>query len=148
MTLRLASRIATITLAGSLAVGGTALAAGGDGSGPAGDRTAKICANLDTVEDLMTRHLAEVQHRIAYFTEVRGLADGAGMTNLVARIDRALGRLDDRLVRLQTRLDGLDEWAAEHCTTPPTTEPPSTEPPATDPPATEPPTTDAPEATG
>lgn len=142
---RLTSRIALLTLAGSLAIGGTALASGGDGSGPNGGRAAKVCNHLDEIDDWLASRIAEVQHRIDYFTTMRGKAEAAGKTNLVARIDTALGRLNDRLARLQNRLADIDSWAAAHCTAPTTTAP-TTEPPATDPPATQPPATDAPPA--
>lgn len=151
MTLRVPPRFArvalagTLTVAGSLAVGGTALAAGGDGSGPTGDRAAKICTHLDEIDDWMNSRIAEVQHRIDYFTTMRGKAEAAGRTNLVARIDTALSRLNDRLGRLQHRLSEVDTWAASHCTAPTTTTP-TTEPPTTEPPSTEPPATDAPPA--
>ncbi len=141
---RLTSRIATATLAGSLALGGTALASG-DGSGPSGDRAAKICNHLDEIDDWLNGRITEVQHRIDYFTTMRAKAEAAGKTNLVARIDTALGRLNNRLTRLQNRISEIDTWAASHCNvTPPTTEPPTTEPPTTEPPTAEPPTTEPP----
>lgn len=137
MTLRLTARIAglitPLALAGSLAIGGTAFAAGGDGSGPTGGRAAKICNHLDEIDDWLNSRITEVQHRIDFFTTMRAKAEAAGKTNLVARIDTALGRLNDRLPRLQGRLSEIDTWAASHCeaTTPSTT--PSTEPPTTEP---------------
>ena len=115
--------LAAVTLTGAIGFGAaSASAATGDGTGP--DRAARICNNLDTIEDWMNSRIAEVQHRIEYFTTMRGKAEAAGRTEIVARIDKALARLQDRLTRLQDRLAKLDGWAAEHCT--PTGEPTTT----------------------
>jgi len=118
--------LAAVTLTGAIGFGATAFASDGDGSGSGGpNRAAAICNNLDTVEDWMTSRIAEVQHRIEYFTTMRAKADAAGRTELVTRIDHALARLNDRLTRLQDRLAKLDDWAATHCN-PTGTEPTTT----------------------
>lgn len=126
MSHRLTPRIAALTLlgtvaAGSLGIAGAAAASGGDGGGPTGDKAAKVCANIDQIDDWMNSRIAEVQHRIEYFTTMRAKAEAAGRTNLVTRIDRALTRLNDRLTRLQNRLTQVDAWAAANCTAATTT---------------------------
>lgn len=97
MSHRLVPRIAALALVGSLGFAGTAFAAGGgDGTGPTGDKAAKVCANLDQIDDWMNSRITEVQHRIEYFTTMRGKAEAAGREKLVARIDSAITRLNDR----------------------------------------------------
>lgn len=107
-----------ITLTAAIGFGATASASNGDGSGsgPTGARAEKICTNLDNIDDWLSSRIAEVQHRIEYFTSMRAKAAVAGRNELVARIDTALARLNERLPRLQERLTKLDTWAAAHCT--------------------------------
>lgn len=105
-----------ITLTAAIGFGATASAGNGDGSGPTGARAEKICTNLDSIDDWLSSRIAEVQHRIEYFTSMRAKAAAAGRDELVARIDTALARLNERLSRLQERLTKLDTWAAAHCT--------------------------------
>jgi len=109
--------LAAITLTGAVGFGATAFASGGDGTGPTGARAEKICTNITAIDDWLNSRITEVQHRIDYFTTMRGKAEAAGKTNLVARIDAAIARLNDRLPRLQDRLAKVDGWAATHCTT-------------------------------
>ncbi|MEK7425340.1 MAG: hypothetical protein AAB131_16035 [Actinomycetota bacterium] len=110
--------ISALTIAGTLAVGGTASAnEGGDTGNPGGDRVARVCNNLDTINAQLDQRLAEIQRRIDWLTEKRARAEAAGRTDLVARIDAALAKLNDRATRVQARKDKLAAWAAEHCTT-------------------------------
>jgi len=105
--------LTALTLAGSVGIG-SAAAEDGDGSGGP-RRAAAICNNLDEITSWLNARIAEVQHRIGYFTDMKARAEAAGRTQIVERLDKAIARLTDLLGRLQSRLARLEEWAATHC---------------------------------
>jgi hypothetical protein len=121
MSRKFATGIAAFALTGVLALGGTAFASGsGDGgTGPSGDRAAKVCANLDVITQTANDRIAEITQRIQHLTELRDTAAAAGGHDaLVTRLDNKITQLNARLAKVQDRLAKLPAWAAAHCTPP------------------------------
>ncbi|MGB8860706.1 MAG: hypothetical protein WCC60_15715 [Ilumatobacteraceae bacterium] len=114
--------ISSIVLAGTLAFGTVASAAGGDDGTGAGNGRPKLtteekCAKVDEVQ----AHAAEVQQRISERTTVlqgkRAEAEAAGDTAKVERLDARLARLQRVSARMEARLAKVTTWAAGHCAT-------------------------------
>lgn len=111
--------ITALTIAATFVGVGTASAAD-DGAGAdtsRSERVARACEHQSEILAAIDHRLAETQRRIDWLTERRGTADTAGRTKLVARIDAALAKANDRLVKVQARKDQLIAQAAEHCPT-------------------------------
>jgi hypothetical protein len=107
--------ISALTIAGTLAIGGSASAEGADSTPPSGDRGARICANYESITARLDHLLTEIQRKIDWLTSKKVRAEEAGRTDLVARIDAAIAKLNERAARVQARKDQLTTWVTEHC---------------------------------
>jgi TolA-binding protein len=123
MNKKITTFVAGLALAGTVAIGGTAFAAGNgsggsstDPTGATGGRAAKICANQATLDQLLQAQITEIQHRIDYFTNIKSIATSAGKTKLADRAQKRIDDLQTRLTKTKDKLSKLDTWAASHCT--------------------------------
>ncbi|MEO6126271.1 MAG: hypothetical protein ABIR32_21435 [Ilumatobacteraceae bacterium] len=112
--------IGAAALAITLTVGGaTAALAGSNNDGSAGvgrqARIAKICADPDTAIAKLTEHQTKLTDRIAELQLLRSKAESAGHTKLVARLDKRIDTLQQRLDKTTERIAGAPAWIVEHC---------------------------------
>jgi hypothetical protein len=110
--------------AGVLTIGAVASAATPTAgtTGLAHDRAAFICSHQSEISDRLAKAETRINERIATLTGRRAQADAAGHTQVVARIDTRLTRLNTLLDRVTKRATQLPVWVAAHCdATPPAT---------------------------
>ena len=107
----------TLVLAGTLAFGGLASAAGNEegGNGRKQLTTEEKCDKVDEVQARAAEIQARIAERIPVLQERRDEAEANGETERVERLDRRLARLDTITTRLAERLDKVETWAAENC---------------------------------
>lgn len=110
--------LASVVLAGSLAFGATASAAGsdnGDGNGRHRPVAERVCNNLDRINERIAKTTERIATRTAKLQEKLAAAKAAGDSEAVARIEAALTRLGERSTRINDRVAKLPAWTAEHC---------------------------------
>jgi hypothetical protein len=117
---RYGKKLAVITggvLIGTMALGSVASAAASDPSGTTRQRptAAEICADQAGVQAKLADAKARVEARIAELTAKRAEAESAGKTRAVARIDQRLKRLNTLLDRIDNRIAQFPTWVANHC---------------------------------
>jgi hypothetical protein len=112
--------LGTATVATGLAltlVAGAASASEGDPAPPAGSgqRAEEICAHHDQIQhriDTRQERLAGWHTRL---DEAKARAEGAGRTELAARIQQRIERVEAAQARLAERETRLATFVAEHC---------------------------------
>jgi hypothetical protein len=125
MNRKLTSTIAAFAIAGGLGIGvlaasGSASAAGGDPVG-GGQKGAKVCANIGTIDQMFGLQIDQINSRITYLQKMKDLATQAGRTKLVTRLDTAITKSQDRLAKVQAKQAKVDGWASTHCASPSST---------------------------
>jgi hypothetical protein len=103
--------------AGILTIGAAASAASPTAgtTGLAHDRAEFICNHQSEISDRLAKAETRINDRIATLTERRATADAAGHTQIVARIDTRITRLNTLLDRVTKRATQLPVWVAAHC---------------------------------
>jgi hypothetical protein len=121
---RYALAIGSVVLAGTLAIGTVASAAGnGDGSGGGlggrGHRPHLTAEQKCTEQEAIGAKVAKVQARVAdrllVLQDKRDAAQTAGDTELVARIDHRIDRLTKVQQRIETRYGKYQVWVTDNC---------------------------------
>jgi hypothetical protein len=117
-----AMSIAGVVLAGTLAVGAVASASGnGDGDGLGARRhhrhltLEQKCEHQDDIATKVATAQERIATRIATLQDKRATAETAGDTELVAKIDHRIERLNKLSERITTRYGTFQVWASEHC---------------------------------
>jgi hypothetical protein len=102
---------------GLMAGAGSAVSATGNaaGTGGGGINIEQICADPDAALAKMTEHQANIQAKIAKLEKAKVTAQEAGRTKLVARIEKRLAALNERLTKVTGRIANAPAWLAEHC---------------------------------
>lgn len=114
------SKIAGVVLAGVVTLGGTTAAlAGGKDDGTTStrrtDRIAAICEHKDEIVAKLTERQTRLNERLTKLTKLRATAETAGRERAVARIDKWIDRLNERIELLGQRIVDAPNWIAEHC---------------------------------
>lgn len=109
--------IAGLALAGTMALGTTALASGtgSDGSGQHAHDRSQICSHVDDLKARAADREAKFTARLAKLTDLRAKAEAAGKTELVAKIDKRISAVNDRHDRFEQHVAKAQAWVAEHC---------------------------------
>lgn len=108
-----------IVLAGTLAFGAVASAAGNeDGTGRQRPRLTaeEKCERHDEIVSRAGTLQDKIAERVVALGERRAEAEAAGDTDVVARIDRRLERMDRLAGKISERLEKFETWTVEHCT--------------------------------
>lgn len=103
--------------AGILTVGAAASAASPTAgtTGLAHGRAEFICNHQSEITDRLAKAETRINDRIATLTQRRAQADAAGHTQVVARIDTRINRLNTLLERVTKRATQLPVWVAANC---------------------------------
>lgn len=107
-------------LAGTLALGAVATAAGDDEGGATRRPRLTIeerCAKSDEIILRAGEVQARIDERIPMLETRRAEAEAAGEAARVERLDRRLARLRQVSERIPERIAAVETWVAEHCTT-------------------------------
>ena len=107
-------------LAGTLALGAAATAAGDDEGGATRRpqlTTEERCAKSDEIILRAGELQAKIDERIPMLETRRAEAEAAGEAARVERLDRRLARLQRVSERIPERIATVETWVAEHCTT-------------------------------
>jgi hypothetical protein len=118
--------LAGVVLAGSLAFGAVASAAGTGGSTTTANAVVdgqalphltaqQKCDNKDRIETKAHDALDRIAARVTTLQQKRSDAVAAGDTAKVARIDRRLTRLATLSSRITTRLANFETWVTTNC---------------------------------
>ncbi|MEI7548830.1 MAG: hypothetical protein WCK21_12365 [Actinomycetota bacterium] len=125
MNKKLTIGFTSIVLAGTLGFGAIASASGngggtGTGTGIGQNRphltTEEKCAKSDEIVAKATAAQQKIADRIATLQERRTKAEAAGKTDLVAKIDTRLARLDALNTKITERLAKFQTWVTTNCT--------------------------------
>ncbi len=115
----LAISFGSIVLAGTLAFGAVASAAGDDdGTGRRHPRLSaeEKCERHDEIVSRAEALQEKIADRVVALGERRAEAEAAGDTEAVERIDRRLDRMDRVSTKIDDRLTKFETWTSEHCT--------------------------------
>lgn len=104
---------------GSLGVVGTLTAGSASAAGaPGGNaRPSKeyVCANQDEAATKLQARVDQITEGLSKLADKRAASVEAGNDRAVARIDKLVTRLDNRLTKAQQHLDNLPAWIADNC---------------------------------
>ena len=105
--------IGSLGVVGSLGAG-TALAA--QNPERAGHPSADyVCAHQDEAAAKLQTRIDKITAGLSKLAERRATATEAGNDRVVARIDKLVTRLNNRLAKAQQHLDNLPGWIADNC---------------------------------
>jgi hypothetical protein len=113
--------LTSIVLAGTLALGSVASAAGNDdtGGGRRGNRPRLTAEQKCEYQEQIAERVATLQQRIAdrliELDSKRATADDAGDTELVAKLDTRIERLQTAQERVDARFAKFQTWVASNC---------------------------------
>jgi hypothetical protein len=121
-TKKYALGITSMVLAGTLALGTVASAAGNDNGGLGGRRgnrphltAEQKCEYQDQIGERVAKLQQRVADRLTTLNEKRTEADAAGDTELVAKLDQRISRLEKAQQRVETRYGKYQTWVSENC---------------------------------
>jgi hypothetical protein len=115
--------IASIVLAGTVALGSVA-SASGNGNGDAngrqrGDRphltTEQKCDRQEQIAGRVAKVQQRMADRLTTLEGKRAAAETANDTELVAQLDQRISRLEKVQQRVETKYGKYQTWAAENC---------------------------------
>jgi hypothetical protein len=117
--MKISHKIGTAALVAAITIGGTtaAFAAGdngGDGTTKAA-RIATLCEHKDEIVPKLTERQSNLTERVSALQELETKATDNGNTKIVARIEKRIDTLQDRLDKVGTRLEKAPAFIAEHC---------------------------------
>jgi hypothetical protein len=115
--------ISSIVLAGTLAFGSVASAAGnGNDNGTGGQRgnrphltTEQKCDRQEQIAERVAKVQQRIADRLATLDDKRAAAEVEGDTELVAQLDQRISRLETVQQRVETRYAKYTTWVGEHC---------------------------------
>lgn len=120
-TVKHAIGIGSIVLAGTLAVGSIASAAGRDDDGGIGRRhrihltDEQKCDRQQQIGERVAKVQQRIAERLAELGDRRDAAEAEGDTELVAQLDRRIERVTTLQERVDARYAGYQTWVSEHC---------------------------------
>ena len=116
--MKLTRKIAIAAAAGALTVsaGATAFAAGASATEPGGGPKAEFaCAHVHEIEAQQQAHLDLLAGRLHLLQEADAAATAGGHDAAAARIERRIGRTNERIAAVTARQGKFATWASSHC---------------------------------